>query len=939
MIDCASPDSGGEGFWFPRPAAHTMLPAMIERVFLGWDGPFAGLAARWLLDRCGDLPRWQVIVPTAQAGRRLREALVEWSGGALMSPRITTPGAMLRTPDPVVAADWMEQVAWLEVLEGITDWEAHAELFPGGMEKQAGWAEGLAGEWTALRRALQENGMTLKSASRMLSGTVEADRWEGLAKLELLMEGRLRSWGLRSRSSVLAEGLVLPDGIAGLVLAGVAEVPPLLERVLRVWGGPVTALVAAPEEEAAGFSALGLPLGGWADHLMPWPEGDAGSVLLVADPRQEAAEALRLVAANRTPSNEVALCSPDPATGTELEQVFTQAGWVAFHPAARPVPRGLERWLKVWMEWLVDPRLSVAADLLALPETESLVGGERAVLAVSLARLRGDWMVMRPEDLRVRLETAEFRSAEQREGAWQVLRAVETLESRRKEFQQREFATAMTGLLKVLATGGEETSGEAVRVADWLVSAVPVMRRVKRDPVFWIRLMLEALPVPSPSPPEGRVIDILGWLELLFEPGRHLVLCGMNEGKVPARETGDPWLGETARRLLGLRGNADRAARDAFLYQAVASARRQGGRVDVLCAKSGPGGEALLPSRLLLASPREDLPERVRFLFQGVEPPDAGMRWHPDWRWQPRAVAVPRRLSVTAFPSWLACPFRFYLKHVVGMSASEAGRLEWNARDFGSVAHEILERWGRDVEARDLDDADALHRHFGRELDRVVDEWFGSTAPLAVCLQAEALRQRFKWLARVQAGLRADGWEVVDVERKFELALGDWIISGKIDRIDRHRESGVLRVIDYKTGNVDGVEREHRKKVTAATVLPAHIGADTPVVHAGGPDGASSFRWTNLQLPLYALALRDLDGVCAIPCYFAVGTTEGEVAFSEWQDFSEDLLLAARNCSEWILGRIGEGVFWPPSEKPRYDDFALLGAGRALEEMCGAPGG
>ena len=39
------------------------------------------------------------------------------------------------------------------------------------------------------------------------------------------------------------------------------------------------------------------------------------------------------------------------------------------------------------------------------------------------------------------------------------------------------------------------------------------------------------------------------------------------------------------------------------------------------------------------------------------------------------------------------------LSTLVKMQGSEAGRAEWNARDFGTVAHEVLERWGRELPA------------------------------------------------------------------------------------------------------------------------------------------------------------------------------------------------------------------------------------------------
>jgi ATP-dependent helicase/nuclease subunit B len=451
--------------------------------------------------------------------------------------------------------------------------------------------------------------------------------------------------------------------------------------------------------------------------------------------------------------------------------------------------------------------------------------------------------------------------------------------------------------------------------------------------------MLAGIPSPAPLPPEGRVVDVQGWLELFHEPGSHLILCGMNEGKVPARSGGEPWLSEASRERLGLIKDAERAARDAFLYQAMLEARRHGGRVDLICGKSGAGGDSLLPSRLLLAAGRDELPGRVKTLFREIEPPEAGLRWEKDWQWQPRKVEPPKRLNATSLTDYLNCPFRYYLKHAVGMQGTEAGRAEWNARDFGTVAHEVLERWGQDDKARDSEDARAIHDLLSRELDRVVAEWFDQRIPLAVRIQTEALRQRFLWLARVQARERAAGWEIVDVERKVEIPVGEALIVAKIDRLDRHRDSGRLRVIDYKTGKVEGVEKAHRKKVTTATVLPAHFTLEDPVVYEAREKGKSAnFRWHNLQLPLYAAAVLSREQTLPTPCYLTISPTEAEVDLLEWTDFDPNDLNAAQACADWVAQRIAAGVFWPPAEKVTYDDYQVLAAGRTLEEMiAGSP--
>jgi ATP-dependent helicase/nuclease subunit B len=920
--------------------AEFKLPVMLQREFLGWDKPFLMRAAEWLLGMGDRLPGALVVVPTSEAGRRLREALAEIAG-AVMSPRITTPGRLLRTQAPEIAADWIEKVAWMETLEGVRNWSDFAGLFPQVPPGDVGeWAPGLSGELLRLRRALQENGLTLAQAATRLGASVEGGRWSALGRLESLMEARLRSWGFLSRSRVLADGIAFPEGITSIILAGVTDLPPLLERSLMGWDGPVHVWIGAPECEADGFSETGRPLAHWSERAMPWPDGDLGSVTLVADHRQEAIEALRRVVERQTPSNEVALGSPDTATGDEVAGAFTRAGWTAFHPAALTPPAGLSRWLRVWSLWMADPRLAVAADLFGLPETGGLIGGYRGAAAERLSRLRNDWMVLRADDLRLRIASAVFRSEDHRMNAERVLRAVESLERWRMGLLRAGWEDHLRQLLGTLGAQSSEHADEAASMVEWLDAAAPVIRRSARKAGFWIDLMLASLPKPAPQPPPGRVVDVQGWLELFFEPGSHLVLCGMNEGKVPAASSSDPWLGENASRQLGLVGNAERAARDSFLYQAMTEARRDGGRVDVICAKTGAGGEALLPSRLLLAADRAELPARVKFLFREIEPPEAGLRWHADWAWQPRKVAIPRRLAVTSLSTYLACPFRFYLKHAVGMQAPEPARIEWNARDFGTVAHDVLERWGRDPEARELNKAEALHAWLSAELERVVDAGFGKAPPLAVRIQTEALLQRFAWFARVQACSRAEGWELVDVEHKFELPFSDSVLVAKIDRIDRHRETGVLRVIDYKTGKVKSVEAQHRRKVSASTTLPAHIDRACAVIHSGSERGKPvDFRWINLQLPLYALAMAAVDPQAAppVPCYFTLGATEADVAIEEWTGFSAADLEAAQACAGWIVGKIASGEFWPPAERVDYDDYAILGAGKPLAEAFHVP--
>jgi ATP-dependent helicase/nuclease subunit B len=503
---------------------------------------------------------------------------------------------------------------------------------------------------------------------------------------------------------------------------------------------------------------------------------------------------------------------------------------------------------------------------------------------------------------------------------------MERLEARRGVFLGDGFHVGMERLLGVIDP--EDESG----LRDWLVATAELAGQVKRDAVFWIDLYLAGSSSSLAATPEDRVLDVLGWVELLFEGGPHLVVCGMNEGMVPARESTDAWLPEGSRRVLGLSHGETRAARDAYLLTVLLESRKTEGRVDLLLAKSSGDGDALKPSRLLLATTGEELAGRVRELFREVEPPESGLAWTMDeaWRWRPQLAEGRSRLSVTAFPDYLACPFRFYLKHVLRLSEPEPERVEWNARDFGTVAHVVLERWAMDEEARDYSKTEAIEEWVHAELERVVVERFGETPPLAVRIQCEAMRQRLSWFAQVQACERADGWRIVEVEKRFSIDVDGVEVRGQVDRVEEN-DDGRKRILDYKTtAKASDVEKAHRTKIVASTNWPAHLKEVEEVRSADG-----KMRWTNLQIALYSAALGDVDEIG----YFALGATEADVKLSLWDGFGQEDRDSAMACAAWVVKEVQAGAFWPPAEGVKYDDYEALALGRSLDETVEGKGG
>ena len=141
---------------------------------------------------------------------------------------------------------------------------------------------------------------------------------------------------------------------------------------------------------------------------------------------------------------------------------------------------------------------------------------------------------------------------------------------------------------------------------------------------------------------------------------------------------------------------------------------------------------------------------------------------------------------------------------------------------------------------------------------------------------------------------------------------------GKIDRIDRHPD-GRVRVLDYKTSD------------SPVNPLEAHLDAISksqppPPPWACVVVNGKERTWSDLQLPLYRLALAVEFGSAVTCGYFNLPKAAGETAVSFWEDYTPELQVSAESCAQEIAKRVAAGEFWPPKELPeRYDeDWATL---------------
>jgi hypothetical protein len=446
------------------------------------------------------------------------------------------------------------------------------------------------------------------------------------------------------------------------------------------------------------------------------------------------------------------------------------------------------------------------------------------------------------------------------------------------------------------------------------------------DAITIILRGLRRASVPPPANPNA--IELLGRLELVLDDAPALVVTGYNEEFIPTCRNGDLFLPNDLRRALSLEDNDCGFARDAYALAALVASKK---RLHVIFGRRTADGDPLTPSRLLFAADDTTIAERALAWFSTPSAESrlvlpralkAG-RAKPDFIVpKPQKLPAPvEKMRVTEFRDYLACPYRYYLRHRLRLEAIDDAAEELDDAQFGSLVHDVLQQFAQgDLAASTF--REEIDGELGSLLNGLARHRYGKAPLPTVLVQIEQARRRLNAFARWQAEWVRGGWRIRYVEEDMkklpspaELIVDGrtMILTGRIDRIDYNEQTGEWAVLDYKTG--DGgrePEKTHRK------------------------DGA----WIDLQLPLYRHLVARLNlgprlklGYIVLP-----KTLSGvKVAYGNWTD--EDLASADEQAREVVRGVWAER-FWPPADPPPAfsEDFAaichdgIFGAAIASEE-------
>jgi probable DNA repair protein len=374
-----------------------------------------------------------------------------------------------------------------------------------------------------------------------------------------------------------------------------------------------------------------------------------------------------------------------------------------------------------------------------------------------------------------------------------------------------EWARAFTEALKAMGFPGERTldSAEYQALQRWyqLLAEFATLERVTGKMKFSAACAHLARMARAAifQPEAGEVpIQVMGVLESAGQEFDHLWVMGLTDEAWPLPPRPNAFLPIRAQRAAGI-PQADPAA-SLELDRAITAGWMSAAPEVVLSHARMRDESELAPSALItpVASVRlEELRIAPFTPLRGAIRAAARMESVEDGRAPPAAAGL-RTGGTALFKDQAACPFRAYSRHRLDARELEAARFGLDARDRGSLLHDMFARMWKAIGsyerlvsmaapqqekmlARCAEDAieqmrrsraDTLSGRFGRlEHDRLI-------------------RLASEWLV---AERERDPFQVIATEEKRELTFGGVTVNAKLDRMDR-LAAGSHAVIDYKTG-------------------------------------------------------------------------------------------------------------------------------------------
>ena len=769
-----------------------------------------------------------------------------------------------------------------------------------------------------------------------LLGTFEEERWQAISRLYVDYLQILANWELQDPNEIRLKAIQSPQNrFDRIFVAGLPDLPGAFEtyiRNLEAGGTQVALLIWNPaRRNESDFDAYGRPIPEiWRKREL---ELDKDQIFLSASSRDEAS-----FIASATGGPDTKLVSLDIKQNAQLSSALANRGRSPYLPEGEPLNRSeAARIATGWEEFRQSLDLRRLRVLLESPDfcrsldLQNPISPKQALTTID--HLLGKTIASTLDDAwsasPVLPGSADEREKLTRSRIRRLLGIIrERLDDSPLQMLQRMYSddeNRPESARRVLAIGEQLEQSPATRT-------FRTRGRSNSVPAQVFAQALQGETTLSPAPPDA--ITLNGWLEAPWLQGDRLILSGATEGALPQSIDGDPFLPDSICPFLGLNSNSQRLARDSYLLDAL-SAIYQKDQLSVTLSKFNSDGNPKRPSRLLLRTSLESLPERTLHLTT----PRSTIREKPkrrtNWRWRLQEPIRPlEKISPTQFESYLTCPFRFFMEKVMGYERGPKPAREMDAYVFGNLIHKTLENFGNEAISDGPRMLNYTEQHIRARVQALLtveaEEQFGANPTPAVKVQLANASARLHSFARIQAECFAQGWRTISVERKLSatndspLSLGPLKLSGIIDRIEQNESTGALRIMDFKT--FSGLKRPADSHLAP----PSNNWLPSAIVELNLGRSLRTRTWSNLQLPLYRYILEHwYPKECAKQrpetAYFVLPSDPNDSGIYGFDELDEsqnpEAYRSAINCAEAITTAIAGGVFWPPQPfRSSWDD-------------------
>ncbi len=907
----------------------------VKRIFCGYKKPLLVSIAHSLVDEFStgtmiDMSQVTLVVAGRRAQRRLLELLVIQAerfrdGKGIVPPRILTRGELLEAFLPKihnVASEIERYMAWAQAIRSISA-GALADLLPSvSSEYLESIAPSLAKRVDSMYSALASANLSFRDVAvrgAELDGFFEESRWEALDELhrgylrELEINNRVCKYE-RRRLALLEEGF--SSSADSIYLCGLLELTAQQKQFLERHAGEVRSYILADAEDAPGFDEFGAVEDSyWSKCPIPLRHED---IDIVEHPRDVAHAALDWFL-----SIEQSGKSPDFAIGLGNERLgrflkgrLNDLGVKASEAAGiAPLQSAFGFFLSSLRRYLESQSFE---DISSLIRTPLMVAYLSEAIKLKKADMRALFEgIDSYQMLHLQASTRGPLPLQPKRSALGI-KTVQTINDLLSPLVESsasptEWGERIYDLLQKLSFGREVDHFDVVADVNNIIQELATCSidghlAGSEALSLFIEQFEKRAQIPDSK---DSALEMLGWLEVAHDDSPALLLTGIEEGMVPSVVNSDPFLPDSLSRHLGLANNGSRYARDAALFSSLIRSKRD---LRVVLSKRSLSGEVLQPSRLLLACESEQLPRRVDMLRgHGAQYIGGEVIATNPYSYEiapPTPLREPiEKMSVTSFGSYLRCPYRFYLERVKRVQASQQGIVELDAFGFGNLAHDVLALAAKDTVRFNSDKPSTVQKLLLSTLESLAKQYFGVSPLPAVRIQIEHLRRRLERFVTEHVRHNNEGWETIAVEQELavdtlvlELDGGSMMVTGRIDRIDRHRDSGKHLIIDYKTS-------EQGRKIQ-----------DVVKVLKGEERNSDEAEWRDLQAPLYVHAGEKMypEATEVVFGYINISSVASAGALCRIPMTPGQLAEGLRQAVE-VATRVRDGVFWPPSKIYRSD--------------------